>query len=158
MLLKEIYLNPQDFETAGSFPTADIKAQTDGENLTVNHSYSVVTPDEDKKEYMVTIRASSLNSWRKKLETLTGKSFPWAEVLLAVASLGAGSILSALISDVALSTCKGKFFYIFLLPITTAVIVAYCFVRSISNTSADEVASSVLSDMPNMNSSEPNKQ
>jgi len=151
-------LNPQDFETAGAFPTADIKAQADGENLIVNHSYAVVTPDEDKKEYMVTIRASSLNSWREKLEKLTGKSFPWSEVLLAVASLGAGSILSALISDVALSTLKGKFFYIFLPPITAAVIVAYCFVRSISNTSADEVASSVLSDMPNMNSSEPNKQ
>lgn len=150
-------MNPQDFETAGSFPTADIQAQTDGKDLRVNHSYSVVTPDEDKNEYMVTIRASSLKAWRLKLETLTGKSFPWAETLLAIASLGAGSILSALISNVSLTTAEGMFFYIFLPPVTTAVIVAYCFVRIISNTTADEVASSVLADMPNLNSTESNE-
>ena len=147
-------LKPEEFETAISFPVADIHAQTDGVDMRVNHSYPVVTPDEDKKEFIVAIRASSLRSWRLRLSTLNGKKIPWPEFFLAVSSLGIGSILSAIASDVKLATFKGTFFYLILPPITVGVIVSYIFVRRIENVSVSSVVNALLSDIPNMDNSE----
>lgn len=146
-------MNPEDFDTTTSFPAADIKAEIDGADMKVNHSYSVVTPDKEKKDFMITIRASALKGWREKLTTLRASSFPWAEILLAFSSLGVGAILSSLLSDVTLSTLKGKFFFIVLPPLTFGGIVAYLFVRHIETVSASSVAETLLADMPNMEDS-----
>ncbi|ERP32018.1 hypothetical protein [Chitinivibrio alkaliphilus] len=132
-------MNPEDFDNTTSFPAADIKAETDGADMKVNHSYSVVTPDKEKKDFMITIRASALKGWREKLTTLRASSFPWAEILLAFSSLGVGAILSSLLSDVALSTLTGKFFFIILPPLTCGAIVAYLFVRHIETFSTKSI-------------------
>lgn len=146
-------MNPEDFDTSTSFPTADIKAETTGADMRVNHSYPVVTPDKEKNDYMIAIRASALKGWRQKLSTLKTNSFPWAEVLLAFSSLGVGAILSSLLSDVTLTSSKGKFFFVLLPPLTVATIVAYLFVRKIETVSASSIADTLLEDMPNMENS-----
>lgn len=146
-------MNPEDFDSTTSFPAADIKAEASGSDMKVSHSYSVVTPDKEKNDFMITIRASALKGWREKLTSLKSSSFPWAEVLLSFSSLGAGAILSSLLSDVVLSTAKGKFFFVVLPPLTFGAIVAYLFVRHIETVSASSVAATLLEDMPNMEDS-----
>ncbi len=141
-------MNPEDHDTSTGFPAADIEVHGDGSDLRVKHSYAVVTPDADKTDFMVTIRASSLRSWRSKLNQLAFSSFPWAEVLLALSSLGIGAILSAWVADIALSTDKGKFFFVLVPPVTTAMIVGYLFVRKIQGSTAGAVASTILDEMP----------
>lgn len=133
-----------------SFPAADIKAQIKDDDLKVQHSYSVVTPEKDKNDFMITIRASEIRGWRAKLTTLTKNKFPYAEVLLAASSLGFGAILSALLSNTSLQTGMGKFFFVFLPPVTAALTVAYLFVRKGENASAASVANTLLTEMPNM--------
>lgn len=148
---KEMELNPDDFASAAAFPVADIKAEVSGNDVKMNHSYPVVTPDRDRNEFMVTIRASSLEGWRERLKKLKRRSFPWAEVLLALSSLGFGAILSALISNVGLDTPVGIFFYIVLLPITVGALVAYVFVRHNETESASSIATELLNEIPKMN-------
>jgi len=150
-------LKPEEFETSASFPAADIKAQNDGEDMHINHSYPVVTPDIDKNEFMVTIRASSLRAWQNKLSKLKSKLFPWAEILLAASSLCLGAILSAIVSDISISTTKGKFFYVILPPLAAAAIVAYFFVRHTENLSTSVIAETLLDEMPNINGSKGGK-
>lgn len=146
-------MNPEDFDTTTSFPAADIKAETTGDDMKVNHSYPVVTPEKEKNDFMVTVRASALKGWRDKLCTLQVASFPWAEALLALSSLGVGAILSALLSDVTIDQPTGKFFFVVLPPLSTAALVAYFFVRDRETTSAASVAEALLADMPNMDDS-----
>ncbi|MFM5564244.1 hypothetical protein ACET8P_17540 [Aeromonas veronii] len=146
-------MNPEDFDCTTSFPAADIKAEANGSDMKINHSYPVITPDKEKNDFMITIRASTLKGWREKLTTLKASSFPWAELLLAFSSMGIGAILSSLCSDITISTAIGKFFFIVLPPLTFGAIVAYLFVRHIETASASSVAETLLEDMPNMKDS-----
>ncbi|EKY4879452.1 hypothetical protein QTU65_002782 [Vibrio vulnificus] len=142
-------MNPEEFNTSTSFPAADIKMESNGQDLTVNHSYAVITPLSDKKDFMVTIRATALKDWRAKLSKLTNHSFPIAEVLLALSSCGVGAFLSALASNIEMASTKGIIFFNILPAITAALLVAYFFVRSNEDSSASTIATSLLESIPN---------
>ncbi|EVT83465.1 hypothetical protein [Vibrio parahaemolyticus] len=142
-------INPEQFSSARSMPTADIKAvASDNGDITLQHSYKLVNSPVDESDYVVPLRASIMLGWRSKLEKLTTKKFPWAEVLLAMASLGAGAIASSIISGVKLADNLGVLFYVVTPCITLGAIVAYFFVRHIEMVSSSTVAQAILDEMP----------
>ncbi|CAH7233005.1 conserved hypothetical protein [Vibrio chagasii] len=141
-------INPEEFNSVQSMPTADIKAVAEDGDVTVQHSYKLVNSAKDENDYLVSVRASLIAGWRSKLGALKDSKFPWAEMLLAIASLGAGAIASAIISGVKLSDSVGLFFFVITPPITIGCFVAYFFVRHIEVESAKSVATSVLEEMP----------
>lgn len=148
-------INPEEFSSAQSMPTADIKAVTEGDgDIKVQHSYKLVNSKNDENDYLVSVRASLIAGWRVKLNKLTKTKFPWAEMLLAIASLGAGAIASAVISGVSLIGKSnavdgvGFFFYVITPPITLTCLVAYFFVRHIEVESAKSVATALLDEIP----------
>jgi hypothetical protein len=142
-------LDFNDFDTSSTLPAADIKANMKEDELTVTHDYPVVTPNEEKAEFIIQVRASKLKSWRDDLGKLTKPRFPWAEVLLTLASLGWGGIIGAMGSNIEYSSIRGKLFYTALPMAAVGTTVAYFFVRKNENTSAESIAASILSEIPN---------
>lgn len=129
-------LDPKDFDKSKPLPTADIKANIENDGLVQHHSYQVIPTEVDKNEFMYSIRVSYLIKWSKKLTTLSYQSFPWHELIIAIATLLAGASLSALIAEVPLNSSLGVLFYVVHPPIIVGLSVSYFFIRSkkISNT------------------------
>lgn len=146
-------MNPEEFDTTASFPTADMVAQTDGGDKTIHIELPVKIPDKDKNDYIINIRGSELKGWREKLAKLKEKPFPWAEVYLAASSSGFGASLSSLLSEQSIGTTKGIIFFVLIPILATAGFAAYLHLRKLETVSATFIADILLEEMPNMKDS-----
>lgn len=141
-------VGPEDFDDLNkSLPTADIKATIEENEIYQQHTYPILPTVQDSEDYMYSIRVSTLDRWRSKINNLIKNKFPWHELLLAISTLLAGAILSALISNIKLNTDLGILFYVVLPPIFLATLVAYFFVRYNSVHSPTEQLSEVKDEL-----------
>ena len=94
------------------------------------------------------VRASILESCRRRLEKIENPRFTWGELLLGIATLAAGAIAGALTTDIQLNSPKGIVFYVLLPMVAVGSFVAYLFCRTTSFGQASEIAKEVLMELP----------
>ena len=99
--------------------TAVLKEPEDEKGAAVWESNPLKLPEEDWNDFRVGVRASVLKWCRQKLQDIQVRGFPWGEVLLGVATLTAGAVISAVIADVSLNSKRGVWFFVILPPIST---------------------------------------
>jgi hypothetical protein len=132
------------------FPTPDVKVETTEEdNLTTTREYSVVVPKSERDDFMIQIRASQINEIRETLNGVKDQKFPYAEVILFVASALIGSTVCAIFSDLKITDNWGKVNFI-LFPIICAILATvYIFKRKDNMKNLHEVAQQLLKKLPN---------
>ncbi|OEH84281.1 hypothetical protein BHU72_10730 [Desulfuribacillus stibiiarsenatis] len=131
-------------ETVSSLPVADVVLKSDNSVVTTSYQYEVKQPEEDKNDFIVEVKASKLKRVREKLELLTSDRFPLYELFLGISSTCLGAFLSALASDIQLTTRKGQFLFIFCPIVAMGTGVAYLFLRYISILKPKIIATDLL--------------
>lgn len=114
-------------------PTADIALSEQKDGIIQNESFQVIPKSSDSSDFMRPLKMSDIRKIEDLAKNLQTSSIHWDEVLLAVASLGFGSTLSALLSDTKLDTSNGIIFFV-IVPIisfsATVFVVMYKILKS----------------------------
>lgn len=137
-------LKPQ----ASSLPAADITAQPSTPESIVHYAFPVRQADEDQLEFLLQVRASTLARARKRIQKLTKRAFPWAELCLAVAMASVGAALGAIPAHLTIDTLVGIFFYVVLPVLSASSLVAYAFLRHFAAADVSAIATEVLEELP----------
>lgn len=135
-------------DTTKSLPAADVTANTQGASLMTKVEMRVTRPKTDETEFMVLVRASILTKARKGLAELSKVGFPWSELLLAVCTLSLGGWISWLTASRPTTPLPGAVIMISLPTIAVGTGVAYLFVRTREVDSNRQTANTILSDLP----------
>ena len=132
-----------------ALPAPDFTAQIAVDQpVTATRTYPVRQPEADKKDFLIQVHASTLARCRRKLTSVRGTRFSWAELLIGLATLAAGASLGAVASGIELSSSRGVLFYVIFPPITVGCLVAYGFVRYRNLANPTEVIKEVLDELP----------
>jgi len=134
-------------ETTQSIPAADIKV-TGGKQEKITHSYPIVHVNADKQDFVLTIMASVLLRSRNRLRTLQRFAFPWPEILLTIAGASFGAFAGAFSGSIELNSTKGIVFFVFVPMVFVGSTVAYFFTRINPIMAANNIATELLSDLP----------
>lgn len=144
--------DPDFGSTAVGLPAADVRFESAEKNGSdknfTTHTFPVRTPEEDRGDFLIQVRASTLKKCRRRLKGLADAGFPWAEVMLALSSLAIGATLGALPSDIPASYLRYKFFFFFLPPLAASSLVGFIFLRRLPATNGGATARDVLEDLP----------
>jgi hypothetical protein len=137
-----------------AIPTADIHLPTSPGDYR-HAAYPVKRPEEEINEFMVECRATTLIRCRDKLSAIRDSSFPWHEILLAIASLVIGTSLGALSSEITYTNNPGLWRFLFMLlpSVGLSAGIAYFFLRHQSNKLNVATAREILQDLPDPNKS-----
>jgi hypothetical protein len=119
-----------------------------GEGSQVTYTFPIRQPAEDFNDFQVGIRASVLRRSRARLESIGDQRFPFSELLLGVSTLAAGGSFSAIVSGVSLSSWRGVLFFVLFPVIAVGCGVAYGMLRHFTPRATQQVAVSVLEDLP----------
>ena len=132
---------------ATPLPVADVSAAAAGGNVEYE-SFPVRKPESELNEFKINVRASTLTRCRARLAQISKPLFPWHEVALGISTLTTGAYLGALPADIKPGTIQSFFFSTILLVIAVASFVAYLFLRRSMLRDPADVATEVLSDLP----------
>lgn len=153
----------QNPPTATVVPAADVVAPPKEVGPIVHQSFPVRQPREDANEIMVPVRGRLLRRIRGKLSKLAETSFPWPEALLGIATLSFGGTLGAMASSLPWAVVSGAaaaptalsiVFYVALPVVGFAAGVGFIMLRHFSSHKASEIASAILEDLPDPDSTE----
>jgi len=143
--MKEINSSKSSTRT---IPAADLKVETQGDIKTETCTYPLRQPQEDKEDFFIRVRASTLKRCRRQLLKIRKNKFPFGEFLLAIFTLCFGAVIGAWLAGIKMNDYRAFSFYI-ILPVTGAVcLVAYIFYRKMSVQNPAEIASEILADLP----------
>jgi len=78
--------------TVSGLPASDIQAPVT-EDSVVHQAFPVRRPESELKDFMVQVRAGTLDRRRMQLASVTKARSPWPWVMLGVSSLAFGSFL-----------------------------------------------------------------
>lgn len=112
-----------------SLPVADTQAKGLEGSPFVTQQFPVKQPAGYRKEFVVSVLASSLSAARAQLQDLSVPQFPWRELALALSTLTTGAALGAWASEVALDSFKGVVFFVVMPIVASASFVAYLFLH-----------------------------
>ncbi len=87
---------------ASATPVADVsysESTLGAQAISAHYAYNIKIPNSDIEDFVIQTRASVLSKARQKLKDLTTKKFPWAELLLAMASGTLGSAISLFVTN-----------------------------------------------------------
>jgi len=113
----------------------------------VHRAYEVRIPKAELNDFIVQVRASTLNRIRAKLGEMEKGSFPWHELALAVCTLAFGGWFSALLADFRSSPSQAVVFNTVLPAVGAASLMAYIFLRK-STVDVRSNAADVLNELP----------
>lgn len=137
-------------DSARLMPAADITAPHAGSNVTTTQrSLPVKLPEKDAGDFVIEVNASDLRRIRRTVESCRECTLPRHDLLLGLACLFAGSAMSAVISQVALSSWQGVLFYILAPVVATGALVWYLCDRRLDSISASRLANDLLAEIPN---------
>ncbi len=83
-----------------SRPTADISLQEESEGLVQNESYPVIPKTKNTEDFVRPIKMSDIKRIYDISKELIKSKIKWDQILLAVATLGFGATISALLSEI----------------------------------------------------------
>lgn len=143
---------PPDFDlplpSAEPLPAADVQVAPARRGAVVYKAFPVRQPEADVNDFVVEVRASTLERCRGQLGQLAKLGFPWHEVALGVSTLAFGALLGALQTGVPLNSANGVLFYCVAPSVGAAAAVAFWFLRKRSSSDAAGIAKVVLQDLP----------
>ncbi|HAT4245993.1 hypothetical protein LIZ77_05480 [Clostridium perfringens] len=116
-------------ETTTYATVAEVTINNASMSNTTTLTYQIKQPNEYLNDFMVSLRASEIKKVRGLCDDAKKSSFPWNEILLAIATTFLGCILGALVSNIQLNSLKGIIIYILGGVIASGTLVAYFFVR-----------------------------
>ncbi len=131
-----------------SVPEADVHIKESGRDttLTIENSHPVKIPQNELNDFRIAIRASDINEIRAWLNIRESK-FPWAEIMLAIATTAFGLSIGGLISGINLRSWQSIMVVVFLL-IAVGTGTAYCFIRKNSIINMTQLAQQILKKLP----------
>ena len=137
-----------------AIPTADVRLPM-GPGDYRHAAYPVKRPEEELNEFIVECRATTLMRCREKLVAIRDSSFPWHEILLAIASLTIGTSLGALSSEISYTgnPILWKFLFMLLPVIGLGTGIAYAFLRYQNTKGTAATAREILEVLPDPNNS-----
>ena len=97
---------------AQSMPTADISLVEDEKGVTQTESYPVIPKKNDSGDFVRPVKMSDLKRIDAEMISLKAGKIQWDELATAVAMLGFGASISALMSDVLIDSTLGVIFYV----------------------------------------------
>lgn len=97
-------------------PTADISLVQDKNGVIQTESYPVIPKPNVENDYAIPVKMSDLTIIKDGATKLCKSKCKWDEITIGIATMGFGSTLSAIASNVQLNTSGGKIFYI-IIPI-----------------------------------------
>jgi len=134
--------------TVESIPAADVQIIPSEQSIIMTQTYPVKQSERDRDDFIIRVRASTLERCRHQLRDIKNPRFTWGELVFGIATLSAGAIAGALTTDIQLDSQKGIIFYVILPMVAVGSFVAYLFYRAISFSKASEIARDVLAELP----------
>lgn len=133
---------------ASALPAADVQAVGGQTSPVVHEAYPVRRPEADVNEFIVQVRASTLNRCRSRLTRIANMAFPWHELALGVCTLAIGAFLGALPANLKPESRWTVFFYTIMPVLGVGSGVAFLFLRKKPSVDAAADANEVLRELP----------
>ncbi len=129
-------------------PEAEIIAPDVLELQPLTVTYNVTVHNEEFNDFVIGVKASSVNEIRTILDKEKETKYPIHEILLAICSIAIGAFISGITAELKLVNLLGKVILI-ACPILAGITgTAYFFVRHNSISSVKSLANNILNKLP----------